>query len=162
MTLAEAITAVSRRVQAQTGDTKLTDDELIELLNEHKRWNTYAASTAYVFGAVVRLSGASDYGRLYRCIAPGTSGATAPNWPTAPGFLGLRILDGPTLIWEDAGPDHLGQWDLSLSERDAWLLLASKVEGEVDFSDPDASIKASQEAAAYRRRANLKQGTWVV
>lgn len=162
MTLAEAARELGRRVQAQEGSTRLSDPELVDILNNHKRWSAYAASTAYVVGATVRLSGASDYGRIYRCIAPGTSGSVAPQWPTTSAFIGQQIADGETLVWEDAGPDRLGQWDLPEAEREAWLLKASKVAGNVDFNDPDASIKASQEAAEYRRRANLRQGAWVV
>jgi hypothetical protein len=165
MTLAEAAQELGRRVGAKEGDTPLSDSELVAILANHTRYTTYAAATAYVIGNRVRLSGAVDNGRIYRCVVPGTSAASGlgPTWPKSySAFVGQNFYDGTDLIWEDDGPDNLGAYDLSGAERDAWLLKASKVEGAVDSNDSSGlSLKSSQEAEHYRKRANLKSPVWV-
>lgn len=61
-------------------------------------WSTAAAlSTAYSVGQVVRPASANGY--LYRCEAAGTSGATAPTWPTA---FGATVADG-SVTWTNIG-----------------------------------------------------------
>lgn len=57
----------------------------------------HAVSTAYVVGDLVRP--ASSNGHVYRCLTAGTSGSTAPTWPT--GNLG-QVTDG-TAVWGEFG-----------------------------------------------------------
>lgn len=61
-------------------------------------WGTTAAtSTAYSVGAVVKPSGGNTY--LYRCTVAGTSGGSAPTWPTV---IGQTVTDG-TVTWTCVG-----------------------------------------------------------
>lgn len=42
----------------------------------------WAASTSYAIGAIVRATTVQDFGLVFKCTTAGTSGSTAPAWPT--------------------------------------------------------------------------------
>lgn len=58
---------------------------------------TWAASTAYTVGDVVRPT--TGNGHLYRCVVAGTSGTTEPTWPTAGG---QTVVDSGA-TWAEVG-----------------------------------------------------------
>jgi hypothetical protein len=61
-------------------------------------WGTTAAiNTAYTVGQIVKPSGGNLF--LYRCEASGTSGGSAPTWPTV---FGATVADG-TVTWTNVG-----------------------------------------------------------
>jgi hypothetical protein len=58
---------------------------------------TWAASTPYAVGDVVKPL--TPNGHLYRCVTAGTSGGSAPSWPTG---HGLNVTDN-TAVWVEIG-----------------------------------------------------------
>ena len=56
-----------------------------------------ATSTAYAVGAQVKPASTPLY--IYQCTTAGTSGGSAPTWPTT---VGATVTDG-TVVWENIG-----------------------------------------------------------
>lgn len=65
---------------------------------------TWAASTAYAVGDVVRPTAGN--GHLYKCVVAGTSAAAEPTWPT---IANDQISDN-TVTWIEAGVGFV-KWD---------------------------------------------------
>jgi lambda family phage minor tail protein L len=52
-------------------------------------YTAWAATTSYAVGAIVRAPTVQEFGLVFKCTTAGTSGATAPAWPT--------LIDGTTV-----------------------------------------------------------------
>ena len=52
-------------------------------------YTAWAATTSYAVGAIVRATTVQDFGLVFKCTTAGTSGASAPAWPT--------LIDGTTV-----------------------------------------------------------------
>lgn len=103
--------------------------DLDAILTAHLRASYWAASTAYVVGAVVQPTTAN--GHRYRCIKAGTSGTTEPSdWPEY--RQGVYTNDG-TVWWEEFGPDFDNPYDVRAAIHAAWMLKASRA--SVLFTD---------------------------
>jgi lambda family phage minor tail protein L len=50
---------------------------------------SWAATTSYAVGAIVRATTVQEFGLVFKCTTAGTSGASAPAWPT--------LIDGTTV-----------------------------------------------------------------
>jgi hypothetical protein len=51
---------------------------------------SWAATTSYAVGAIVRATTVQDFGLVFKCTIAGTSGASAPAWPT--------LIDSTTVV----------------------------------------------------------------
>ena len=52
-------------------------------------YTAWAATTSYAVGAIVRTTTVQEFGLVFKCTTAGTSGASAPAWPT--------LIDGTTV-----------------------------------------------------------------
>ena len=52
-------------------------------------YTAWAATTSYAVGAIVRATTVQEFGLVFKCTTAGTSGASAPAWPT--------LIDGTTV-----------------------------------------------------------------
>ena len=58
-------------------------------------YTAWAATSSYAVGAVVRATTVQEFGLVFKCTTAGTSGATAPAWPT---LINATTNDG-TVTW---------------------------------------------------------------
>ena len=56
---------------------------------------SWAATTSYAVGAIVRATAVQDFGLVFQCTTAGTSGATQPAWPT---LIDSTTVDG-SVTW---------------------------------------------------------------
>lgn len=61
----------------------------------------WTASTTYALGDYVVTASSNNNGRLYKCTTAGTSGASAPTWPTTDGGT---VTDN-TVVWTEQTTD---------------------------------------------------------
>ena len=118
---------------------------LAALLDEYVRFATWQANTVYAIGD--RVVGTVPNGRVYECRLAGTSGATAPVWPTDYAlFTGFYIVDGATttgVTWVDQGPVQVQQYDVRAAARAAWLYKAGRVANQVDAKEGTTDVALS-------------------
>lgn len=144
--LDDARAEVERRVQAGT-DPTLAPDEVDAILAKHLRAATWAASTAYSYGAVVVPTARN--GHRYRAIYPGTSGATQPTWGTA---IESQVSDGSALVWQEEGSDFANPYDMRAILYEACELKETKCSDRIDFSADGASFQEHQTPQYWRDR----------
>lgn len=126
---------------------EVSSDDIGTVVDQFSRFTTWAASTAYAVGD--RVVGTTPNGRVYECRRAGTSGATEPDWPTAPynQYIGWPTTDGssnPDLMWVDYGPAQVERYDVRSATRQVWLIKASRVTSEIDSKDGAMDVKLSQ------------------
>ena len=98
-----AVVADVELLAQTTLNPTMTTEEVEAVVRETARGRTWAAATAYPFGAYVIPTAANLNGRRYRVTEAGTSGAAEPAWPDS---NSATLTDG-TVKFEEAGP-HTG------------------------------------------------------
>lgn len=146
LTREEAIATVSLWVDSGAYP-EITTDELGDLVDRFVRFSSWTASTAYSVGD--RVVPTTPNGRVYEARRAGTTASTEPDWPDWPGnqYQGWATSEGPSvpqLLWVDAGPANVEQYDIRSATRQGWLLKASRVTSEIDSKDGAAEVKLSQ------------------
>lgn len=118
---------------------ELTDPEIEILMREHEIGSVWEAEKVYKFDDVVVPTEGKRIGRRFRCVAPGTSGVTEPDWTWfiqgvrlifAGADLGNNSSRSTTLhdegaLWVDDGSET-DLWDLEDLANAAWLAKAGK------------------------------------
>jgi hypothetical protein len=123
-----AIKKLSWMVQAEAFP-ELDSNALGELIDEHKRYSTWTASTQYYVGD--QIVGLSPNGRVYQCTIAGTSGTVEPNFPQIGYAVGQNFNDGVVpadefpLTWRDSGFVQQEIYDVRASAREGWMRKAS-------------------------------------
>ena len=77
---------------------------------------SWASATSYAVGAIVRATTVQDFGLVFKCTTAGTSGASAPAWPT---LIDGTTVDG-TVTWTGISAVYE---DLSVLEPNAIIEL---------------------------------------
>jgi hypothetical protein len=130
----------------------LTPDQVTELVvlarraDVNSRWieddADWAATHAYALGD--RVAGTPRNGHVYVVTAAGTSGASAPSFPTTSGGT---VTDG-TVTWQEAGGSWEPTYDLNSAAAEGWRWKAAIVAGQFDFS-----INAGPSQQSFARSA---------
>lgn len=146
MTRAEAIAQVSLFADA-TSYPQLSTTEIGSILDSYSRFSTWTASTTYAVGD--RIVPTTPNGRVYECRVAGTSGTNQPDFIDYPAVyaIGWSVEDGtsdPVLLWVDQGPANVERYDVRTATRQAWLIKASRVVGDIDAKEGASDVKLSQ------------------
>lgn len=166
MELAVALAELAMLVAAEAAPV-LTSDELQRCLAKAALedvqalppadYEQYRASTTYAVGDLVRqeitVAGAL-VGHEYECTVAGTSGASAPVWPSTGA---ATVVDG-TVTWTEAGLAWTPTYDLHMAAAAAWRLKAAKLATQVDFSADGASFQLSQQRKSCLEMADVYAG----
>lgn len=144
LTRLQAIQQLATMVQSDEYP-ELNNEDLAFLIDNNKRSNDFAYSTAYVYGDLVEPI--VKNGRLYKCIEAGTSGTINP-FPTYYNENTYAIaFDTGTARFMDVGPANVEQFDVRSAARAGWILKAAKVANLINSKDgsQDLNLSALQE-----------------
>lgn len=110
---------------------------------------TWQASTWYSYGDVVTADPAAD--RWWRCVTPGTSGTSQPDWPDRAGLPpgAGSIVDGD-VTWVDAGTVWTPTYDLNAAAAAGWRIKAGRLAGRYDFQTDGQTFRRAQLLAHCR------------
>jgi len=124
----QAIKKLSWMVQADAFP-ELDSNALGELIDEHKRFGSWTASSPYSVGD--QIVPTVPNGRVYQCYIAGTSGTVEPNFPQIMYAVGQNFQDGVVpqdgnpLTWRDSGFVQQEIYDVRASAREGWMRKAS-------------------------------------
>lgn len=141
---------------------ELDSNALGELIDEHKRYNSWEANTSYAVGD--QIVPTVPNGRVYNCLVAGTSGTSEPDFPQITYCVGQCFYDGTQpaniafpLTWQDSGFTQQEVYDVRAAAREGWMRKASICANLVNTDDGKMNIQIHilqenclQMAAKYR------------
>lgn len=139
LTRLESIQKLSWMVSSDTYP-ELNNDELCELIDEHKRSNVWTASTPYIVGDIVHPP--VKNGRIYTCVIAGTSSTNSSIFPEI-GYTNQSISDGSDLVWRDDGAAYYEDYDVRAAARQGWMMKASKIAHLINVDDGQQKLNLS-------------------
>lgn len=144
----QAIKQLSDMCQA-TLFPELDVNQLGNLIDQHKKFKTWEASTPYIVGDMIVPT--TPNGRVYQCIIAGTSTTTEPSWPTIGYAVGQCFYDyvgtPPNyygLTFQDNGFITQEVYDVRSAAKQAWLLKASIAANLATSNDGKMKIELHQ------------------
>jgi hypothetical protein len=159
MTRADAVQNLTRDAAARLPPV-ISNDDIEAMVDASARYGVAEVSTVYSAGQ--KVIPAAWNGRVYRVVVAGTSGDTAPSWPTASCcFPCQRITDG-SVTWEDAGPAHVERYDYRKAKRDAFRMKARLCAHLVSFSEGPQRVEMDQNYKHWDAEARRLSGFYAV
>lgn len=114
---------------------ELSDDDVQDILDAHKRASLWVANTTYQIGAVIIPTLANRNGRRFKAVAFNSgqqSGATEPTWTTG---QDSRVTDNQ-VVWQEDGWDYDAVlWDFKAAAHEGWERKASSAVKATDVAD---------------------------
>ena len=111
---------------------------------------TWSPSTLYRVDDIVTADPAA--GRWWRCVVPGTSDATQPDWPDRAGLRPYLVeVHEQEVVWIDAGSSWTPTYDLAAAAARGWELKAGKAATMYDFTTDGQTFRRAQVIAHCRR-----------
>jgi len=120
---------------------ELSNSELGELIDEHKRSDDWTASTAYIVGD--RIQPTVKNGRIYECVIAGTTSTNPDIFPNI-GYTNQVISEGVDLVWRDVGAAYYETYDVRSAAREGWMMKASKIAHLIDVEDGQQKLNFSK------------------
>lgn len=129
---------------------ELSDNQLGDLIDQHKKFNTWSPLTAYSVGDMVIPT--VPNGRIYQCIIAGTSTTVEPSFPQIGYAVGQAFYNYSTLgpeeyyglTWQDNGFITQEVYDVRAAAKQAWLLKASIAANLANTDDGKMKVELHQ------------------
>lgn len=145
----QAIKQLSEMCQS-TLYPELSDNQLGNIIDQHKKFRTWEPNTPYVVGDMVIPT--TPNGRVYQCIIAGTSTTTEPSFPQIGYAVGQAFYNYSALApgeyygltWQDNGFITQEVYDVRAAAKQAWLLKASIAANLANTSDGKMKIELHQ------------------
>ncbi len=138
---ADAVTKLSKLVAAESAP-KLTNEDLIRILEDNRLVDVWEPITRYILGDRVVPTEDNRVGLVFKCVFVGDSGSEEPSWldvarGLTPSVMGYSLgdqgayrqsLPDGTTAWLVDGP-HEDLWNLDEAAYQGWMEKATRVAG---------------------------------
>lgn len=157
MTETEAVLEI-KDVVPVGNEPVISDAQIKRVLRKRLRYGNRANSTTYSLGDKVVFTPSN--GRVFEVITAGISGSTSFSVAYIT-TTGATYSDG-TVIWRDAGPAHVQNYDITGAIGDVWRLKAFADSSLIDMSDKDTKIMITARRDNALSIAARYPGIWLL